>query len=385
MDDNRLDGLDVLVVDDELVVRDLLSRWLEAAGARSLGAGSLDEALERFEHSPADAVVCDLRMPGGSGLELLRTLKRRAPDLPFLLMTGAGDLGDARSAMRHGADDLLAKPFEAEDLLGSLGAGLARKRRSERDKLRRRNLEVLVGLRTAELEAAKAELEHLLAANRAAHLESVIVLAKIVEHNDEETGDHIRRVSELSRLLAAGAGLDDEAAEEIAVAAPLHDIGKISIDPAILQKRGRLEAWEFEQMKAHTVRGAEILSGAEFLTTARDVALSHHERFDGGGYPHGLVGEEIPLSARIVAVADVFDALTTRRCYKPAWTVDRTLAYVLAESGRHFDPRVVRALSDSEPELRALCERRTPTAAPVPAPGPLSRSRRRRRSDPARP
>ena len=293
-------------------------------------------------------------MPGGTGLDLLRSVKVRFPDVVFILMTAVGDLTAARQALRDGADDFLLKPFKIEDMGLSLRRGLDKKRDTEKLRSDQQRLERLVDARTSELNAAKRKIEKSLDAERRAHLESIIVLAKVAEKNDEDTGNHIRRVSRYCSLVSTALGLTWEESEEIAYSAPMHDIGKIAVDQNILQKRGRLTPDEFAAMKLHTIKGAEILEGVPFLSTARDVAIAHHERFDGAGYPYGLVGEAIPLSGRIVAAADVFDALTNKRCYKPAWSLEETLDYMRSESGKHFDPAVVNGLFRMEDAIRTV-------------------------------
>ena len=356
MNFESLVGARVLVVDDEVGVCSFLSTWLTMAECQVAVAHSVSEALALLEapEGEFDAVLSDIRMPGGTGLDLLRSVKVRFPDVVFILMTAVGDLTAARQALRDGADDFLLKPFKIEDMGLSLRRGLDKKRDTEKLRSDQQRLERLVDARTSELNAAKRKIEKSLDAERRAHLESIIVLAKVAEKNDEDTGNHIRRVSRYCSLVSTALGLTWEESEEIAYSAPMHDIGKIAVDQNILQKRGRLTPDEFAAMKLHTIKGAEILEGVPFLSTARDVAIAHHERFDGAGYPYGLVGEAIPLSGRIVAAADVFDALTNKRCYKPAWSLEETLDYMRSESGKHFDPAVVNGLFRMEDAIRTV-------------------------------
>jgi putative two-component system response regulator len=356
MNFESLVGARVLVVDDEVGVCSFLRAWLAMAECHVAVAHSVTEALALLEAPEAefDAVLSDIRMPGGTGLDLLRSVKNRFPDVAFILMTAVGDLAASRQALRDGADDFLLKPFQIEDMGLSLQRGLDKKRHTEKQRSDQQRLERLVDARTSELNAAKRKIEKSLDAERRAHLESIIVLAKVAEKNDEDTGNHIRRVSRYCSLVSTALGLTWEESEEIAYSAPMHDIGKIAVDQNILQKRGRLTPDEFAAMKLHTIKGAEILEGVPFLSTARDVAIAHHERFDGAGYPYGLVGEAIPLSGRIVAAADVFDALTNKRCYKPAWTIEETLEYMGSERGKHFDPAVVDGLFLMEDGIRTV-------------------------------
>jgi two-component system response regulator RpfG len=186
--------------------------------------------------------------------------------------------------------------------------------------------------------------------------ETLLRLARAGEYRDEETGYHLIRMSRYSRLIAAAIGLEREEAETIELAAPLHDIGKIGIPDHILLKTGKLSEEEWQVMRGHPLIGHEILKGSasKYVRMGALIALGHHEKYDGSGYPNGLVGDHIPLCARIVAVADVFDALTSVRPYKPAWKIDDAFAYLLAERGRHLDPRLVEAFAGAKEQIRAI-------------------------------
>lgn len=354
MNDADTQSCNVLVVDDEAVIREVLSRGLRLLGMNVVIASSAEEALEQFPAGGFDAVLSDISMPGLTGLDLLRQVKELDPDTPFLLMTGHADIESAREAMRHGAEDYLIKPFALADVELALRRGIEKKRLVELNRAYQYRLEEMVEERTMKLREAKLELERLLSENKQAHLESIIVLSQVLESKDEDTGNHIKRVAHYCEAIARSIGLSEEEAGQIAYSSPMHDIGKVAIDPALLKKKGKLTEGEFEEMKQHTVRGAEILDGVSFLEKAKEIALSHHEKFDGSGYPHGLAGEDIPLSARIVAVADVFDALLSERCYKPAWPLKEAVAYLEKESGRHFDPKVVLALISQLSEVQEI-------------------------------
>ncbi|MBI4615515.1 MAG: response regulator [Planctomycetes bacterium] len=347
----------VLVVDDEDSLRDVLRLYLVDEGFEVADAASAEEAIDKFRDGPYDSVLSDIRMPDRDGISLLQRLKERNGDTPVILMTGSPDLEIAIQAVKHGAYDFLVKPFPDLQIVS-----LAVQRAAQHAKLLRehreyqRSLEDRVQERTRQLNAALRDLEDMFEQNKRAHLESIIVLSKVAEINDEDTGNHILRMSKYSEEIARGLNLDEAFVEEIAYSSPMHDIGKISIPPSILRKPGKLTAEEFEIMKTHTVRGNEILTGIPFLERAREISISHHERFDGTGYPQAVKGEEIPLSGRIVALADVFDALTSERCYKPAFPIETALRIIKEEEGRQFDPRVMKGFFRRLDEVLATKE-----------------------------
>lgn len=343
-----------LVVDDEPAVGACLAQSLEWMGASVRFQSGARAALGELRRDRFDAVLTDVRMPDVDGIELLERAKAAQPDVPIVLMTGQGDLECARRALRNGAEDLLLKPIALDELRESLERVLNKRRTHPDPTSMADQLLAAAEAREAELASTRRSLESLLSDREDARLETFLVLAKIAESNDPDTGNHVRRVSRLSGLLARAAGLGEDQSRAIATAAPLHDLGKIAVDPRILRKRGPLTAHEFEEMKAHTWRGARILEGVEFLSTARDIALGHHERVDGSGYPRHLVGDEIPLSARIVSIADVFDALTSARCYKPAWPVERAFDYLWQHGDRQFDLELVEAFTARECEVAEI-------------------------------
>jgi putative two-component system response regulator len=218
-------------------------------------------------------------------------------------------------------------------------------------------LERKVEERTEQLNRALNQVASMLEQNKRANLETIVVLSKVAELNDADTGNHIKRMSLYCEEISRGLDIEDLFVEEIAYSSPMHDIGKISIPKTILQKPGKLTHEEFDIMKTHTIRGGEILEGIPFLERAKEIALCHHERFDGGGYPSGLRGEEIPLSGRIVSLADVFDALTSRRCYKPAFPIDKAIEIIREEEGRQFDPSVMSAFFDRQKSIIEIFRR----------------------------
>jgi putative two-component system response regulator len=327
----------VLIVDDSPPNVTLLERMLEQWGytdvvgtTRSVDVPGLCGA------QPPDLILLDLQMPKPDGFELmeiLQPLTDGSPQIPVLILTADVTQSTRQRALTAGARDFLSKPFDPVEVRLRI-ANLLETRRLQLDLLsQNRSLEERVRDRTADLERARLEL-----------LER---LALAAEYRDDDTQEHAQRVGRTVALLARMMAMAETDIEVLRRAAPLHDIGKIGIPDTILLKPAALTPEEFALMQSHARIGAEILSGSEFaiLNSAEQIARAHHERWDGGGYPHGLVGDEIPLPARLVAVADVFDALVHERPYKSAWDIDRAVAEVNALSGVQFDPAVVSAFT----------------------------------------
>ena len=327
----------VLVADDDRVSTELLRRTLAHEGYAVATAADGAEALEAMRGGDFRVLVCDWEMPGLTGPDLCRRV--RALDLGYVYVimltsrTGAEDMSEALAA---GADEFLSKPVETGELL----------------------VRVRTGVRLVSLESREMAL---------------FALAKLAESRDNETGAHLERVREYSRLLAGAlrasgrADVDEEFVRNIYLTSPLHDIGKVGIPDAVLLKPARLSDREFEIMKGHTLIGAETLDavlkfspGTEFLVMSRDIALTHHEHWAGGGYPRGIRGEDIPLAGRIVALADVYDALTSKRVYKGAFTHEVATGIILGASGQQFDPAVVATFVDLQSKFNAVRERFAP-------------------------
>jgi putative two-component system response regulator len=327
----------ILVVDDQptnvRLLEGLLARW----GFNNV-TGLTDPALvaRRVSDEPPDLVMLDLHMPELSGLDVMRLLEPESDPstpVPILVLTADSTVETKRQALAAGASDFLTKPFDSEEVRLRV-SNLLRTRRLETQLKRHSDeLEERVLERTRALEQAKLEI-----AER---------LAMAAEYRDDETHQHAERIGHTAALLGARLGLSTATLADLRRAAPLHDIGKIAITDAILLKPGRLTAEEFETIKTHTVVGARILSGSSsaLLQIAEEIALTHHERWDGTGYPRSLSGQAIPLTGRIVAVADVFDALTHRRPYKEAWPVENAADEVMKAAGSHFDPDIVAAFA----------------------------------------
>ncbi len=328
----------VLIVDDEPVVRRILRQRLSAEGYLCGEASSANEALDRLAKSPAELVVLDIKMPGKSGVELLPEIKHMYPDTAVIMATAIADTSTAIKCMKDGAHDYLVKPFNLDEVAISVQRALEKRRLELDNRAYQQHLEEMVAERTAELKQAVEKL-------KLASLDTVLRLARAAEYRDEDTGAHIKRMSQYSAAIARRLGLEDREVENILYAAPMHDVGKIGIPDHILLKTGNLDEDEWEVMKKHTVIGAEILQGsdAEFIQLAEIIALTHHEKWDGSGYPQGLGGSEIPLAGRIAALADTFDALTSTRPYRKALPVEESLDIIRQGRGSHFDPDIVDA------------------------------------------
>jgi putative two-component system response regulator len=338
----------VLVVDDQPPNTLLLRRLLEAEGYRRVvTVNDPTEVLPLQRESPFDVILLDIRMPRLDGFGVMRLLQEDAGDdyVPIIVLTAQTDEDTRLRALAEGAKDFVTKPFNRAEVLNRIRnmveVRLLHRRVREQNEL----LEHRVQQRTVELQETR--------------LEIVRRLGKAAEFRDNETGFHIIRMSQFSELIARAMGMNDGLAELILHASPMHDIGKLGIPDGILLKPGRLDAQEWEVMKTHTDIGAEILDGhhSRLLQMAARIARAHHEKWDGSGYPRGLREKEIPLEARIVAVADVFDALTSRRPYKTAWTVEASVEEIRSLTGRHFDPAVIKAFFSALPRILDVKER----------------------------
>jgi putative two-component system response regulator len=342
----------VLVVDDNPTNVELIEQILHEAGYRSvLSTRDPDAVAGLCTAWQPDLVLLDLHMPTQSGFEVMGAIKdlMHEPEFMPVLVVTADATPDARDrALSMGARDFITKPIDQRELL--LRAHNLLQTRDLQLTLERRNaaLDDEVRARTAELEAAR--------------LESLTLLAAIGEYHDDDTHEHTRRVGELAATLAAALNLDATFAADLRAAAPLHDIGKIGVSDEILRKPGPLTDDERETMMRHAEIGAQILSSAlsPVFRLAAEIARSHHERWDGGGYPSGLAGETIPLPGRITAVADVFDALTHDRPYKSAWEVSDALELISREAGNQFDPQVAEAFLTLFPGFEAAPAVREP-------------------------
>ncbi|MEK6662458.1 MAG: HD domain-containing phosphohydrolase [Pseudomonadota bacterium] len=335
----------ILIVDDEPANLKLLEKMLNRQGYDNLTLiEDPREVLQAYEHDMPDIILLDLNMPHLDGFAVLELLKEKSGMAlpPVLVLTAQQGHEHRLRALENGARDYLTKPFDRAELLARvrnlIEAQLFKKYMRDQNEV----LEQMVRERTRKL--------------RSTRLQIVRRLGRAAEFRDNETGFHILRMSHTSELLARALGWDEDRCELLLHASPMHDVGKIGIPDRILLKPGKLDPEEWEIMKSHVTIGAHILDGDDstLLTLAREIALSHHEKWDGSGYPYGLSGEAIPLSGRIVALADVFDALTSERPYKRAWPVEATLEYLHEQSGKHFDPVLVGHFMQLLPQVLAI-------------------------------
>ena len=347
----------VLIVEDEAEIREEVRECLTDEGYDCVEAANGEQGLDLIRRDPEIAVVlADIQMPGRSGLEMIGAAKSEVGDkreLEFIIMTGHGGAREAIDALQLGVMDFLEKPIDVDHLVHVV-------RRAEElavlKRARRRFQESL----KADVEAKTIEIRGLLGSLEDAYAEAVDCLAMAAEFKDPETGNHIRRIGEYAKLVAAELGWSKERQRVIRLAAPLHDIGKIGTPDDVLLKPGKLTADEVVIMKQHAENGHRILLSSKHpvMLSAANIALGHHERWDGGGYPRGLKGAEIPIEARITSLGDIYDALRSKRPYKPAFEHEKTLSIMLEGDGRtdpsHFDPELLdffRANSDAFREI----------------------------------
>jgi len=326
----------ILVVDDEEAIREIVSSMLNSAGYSCRQAGSGMEALavlnsgEEFELMLSDLMMAEL-----DGIGLLERTKERFPDMPVVMVTAVHDISVALAALRNGAYDYLLKPFEREQLLATVGRALENRRLKLENRTYQINLESLVAARTEQLQAAMTNLER-------SYDITLQALGDALDLKDRETEGHSRRVTAFTMAIASAMGLTREQINVIARGAFLHDIGKMAIPDAILRKPGKLDPGETAIMREHCYNGYQIVKRIPFLVDACDIIYSHQERFDGTGYPRGLKGEDIPLGARIFAVADTLDAIISDRPYRAAQSLAAAREEIERWSGRQFDPEVVK-------------------------------------------
>ena len=338
MTDEEYGEFKILVVDDEPVNVEVLEDILEIAGYNHvISTTDPYEAVRLYGERGFDLVLLDLFMPGMDGFEVLEKFKETKcdPPVPVLVLTALRDRETRLKALRRGARDFIAKPFDHQEVLARIHNLLEVRLAQKQLKSHNIILDQKVRERTQELHDTR--------------LEIIRRLGIAAEYRDNETGLHIIRMSLFSQLLGKVAGMGDSEAEMLLQTSPMHDIGKIGIPDSILLKPGKLNREEWETMQTHTTIGAKILSDhpSELFQTARIIALTHHEKWNGMGYPQGIAGNDIPLVGRLVAVADVFDALTSKRPYKEPWPVDKAVAQLEQDSGKHFDPTLVDSFKEA--------------------------------------
>lgn len=319
----------ILIVDDESQIRDVIAAIVDLEGYSYSLAENAESAYEQLHQQNVDLLISDINMQGMDGMELLEIALKSFPDLAVIMVTGVDDRETAIKTLQMGAYGYVTKPFQANELIINISSALRRRQLELENRRHREELEILVKERTAELFKSREE--------------SIHILSKAGEFRDDETAKHTIRMGRFSGKLAVLCGLSDKMAKNIRYAAPLHDVGKIGISDTILLKPGKLTYEEFEIMKTHAEIGYRILSEStsDVLSLGAEIALNHHEKFDGSGYPRGLIGDDIPISGRIAAVCDVFDALTSKRVYKEAMPIEKALDILKEGRENHFDPQVL--------------------------------------------
>ena len=332
----------ILVVDDEPLISDIIAKSLESEGYECEIADSAEEALELLKHNSFSLLMSDINLPGKTGIELLSIVKQKYRDIAVIMVTAVDDRKTAIKALQLGAYGFVIKPFDINEIaIGAVNA-LERRKLSLQSKEYENRLENDVRNRTSEIHRREEEI--------------CLRLTSACEYRDVETGSHNRRLGLYASLMAHELGLEKQSIEEIRIAASMHDIGKIAVPDKILLKEGSLNDREFKVMKQHTIIGAEILDGSEIslLNMAKVIALHHHERWDGAGYPNQLAGKKIPIFARLVAVIDVYDALVHKRVYRPPIPEDKAIQMISSNSGTHFDPEIFGIFIKILPRLRAI-------------------------------
>lgn len=332
----------ILILDDDPTIVQLVARLLQVEGYSCTTCCDSREAITLLHSTPFALVISDIAMPGIQGFNLLEFINAHFPHIGVIFITGSDDRSTAIQALKMGAFGYLIKPFNGDEMVINVVNALERRRlrlqaKSYQARLENEIREQVLSVRSREEEIAW----RLVAAS---------------EYRDNETGAHVRRIGLLSEILARSIGWNRQQLDDIRLAAAMHDIGKIGVPDRILLKPGRLTSDEFGIMKRHTVIGADILgrSGIPLLNMARDIALSHHEKWDGSGYPHQIKKEDIPLAARIVTIADVYDALRSKRPYKPAFSEETTVDIMISESKERFDPQLFEAFLELRDEFNRV-------------------------------
>ena len=351
--DSLSENTTIMIVDDTPANLMLVQEILQAQGYRVLAFPRGNMAINAAAKNPPDLILLDIMMPDMNGFEVCKILKtdETLREIPVLFISALSDTADKVRAFCAGGVDYITKPFQLEEVQARVATHL-RLRRLQLE-LEKHNLHLAELVKEKVLEISDSQLA------------TIVALAKLAESRDDETGQHIERTRTFCKILTEKlrdnprfrGDIDDTFIENIFYASPLHDIGKVGIPDKIFLKPGKLTAEEFEVMKSHTMIGANTLLAARgkyprnaFINTGIAIARSHHEKWDGSGYPDGLVGEDIPLSARIMAVADVYDALRSERPYKLAFTHEKSCEIIIAGTGRHFDPAVIDAFKALESE-----------------------------------
>ncbi len=360
VEEEAVDHATILIVDDQEPARRLLSRLVGSLGHAPFLAETGMAALREIRKGQVDLVLLDVMMPVMDGLDVLRVIKHdeEIRNVPVIMVSGQDETKIVAQCVRAGADDYVTKPFNATLLAARINASLEKKRLHDHEKQSKTLLEEQVRQQVQEISSAQ--------------LTTIFALSKLSESRDPDTGEHLERMREYARIIVRRLGsvpkyssvVDAQFVENIYAAAPLHDVGKVGIPDRILLKPGKLTAEEFSVMTLHTTIGADTLravhaqhTGNAFIRLGIEIAESHHEKWNGTGYPHGLTERNTPLSGRILALADVYDALTSKRCYKDAFGHEESKAIIEEGRAEHFDPDIVDAFLAAETEFVAVRRR----------------------------
>ena len=343
----------ILVVDDEPANRQVLAAMLVPMGYQVVFGSNGNECIAQVKETPPDLILMDVRMPEMDGITACQILKSNPSTMPIpiVIITGLRGGPEKMKALEAGVDDFLNKPVDLTELQARVKSLLRVKAYNDLMMDYQAQLESEVAKRTDELSQALEKI-------KLASLDTIYRLSKAVEFRDRETGMHIIRMSQYAVAIATQLNLDQDTIEGLLYAAPMHDIGKIGVPDRILLKEGPLDENEIKAMRKHTKMGANIMENSDFpyIQMAAQIALTHHEKWDGTGYPRGLKGEAIPLVGRIVALADYYDTLTSHRSYKEAYSTERSIQMILELKGTHFDPQVVDAFMQIQDRVQEINE-----------------------------
>ncbi len=347
---------ELLIVDDDEALRRSEERIVSYQGYSCNGASDAQAVREQLRRGSYKLVLLDVNMPGESGMELLSHIRSDHPEVAVLMVTGEDSTKQAMAAIEHGAYGYLVKPVGSGELLINVANALHRRRRELESSRLVQRLRATVDERSHNLAEALQDLELSETKVWASQAETIFRLARMVEFRDEETGHHLQRMSSYCEILARQMGFSAERCELMRLSSQLHDVGKVAVPDSVLLKPGKLTLEEFEIIKGHPETGHEMLAGStsELVRLGALIAHTHHERWDGSGYPRGLAGDEIPAEGRIAAIADVFDALTSDRVYRSAFPVKSAIEMMHDERGQHFEPDMLDAFFQAQSEIDAI-------------------------------
>jgi len=348
----------ILFVDDDDLVCELSVRFFTMKKHNIDVAHNYKEALAILPSRDYDIIMIDINMPGGkNGIDLLKVISEKKQDVKTIIITGYPTLDTATDALRYGAFDYVLKPFDINILSSVVDKALHEKKQTDESQKMSRAFEKYQGILEKTLMEQIHEIREVNTAAREAHVRSLQMLAKAAEYHDDAATLHVEKVGQYSYILAKNLGFEEDELDIILHAAPMHDVGKVGIPYQILIKPGKLTTAEFSLVQEHCVIGYEILKDEDhpYHKASAIIALSHHEKYDGTGYPYQMNGRSIPVLGRIVAIADVYDALMSRRVYKEAWPKDEVVGLLKSEKGKHFDPEMVQCFIDSLDEVHTAC------------------------------